>query len=69
MKDRSPTTVEISTVLILLKQMEQNFYKATEEKKKSLLRKKRYPTGPILYFVKIVHGGSTLSLIPYLQQT
>lgn len=29
MKDRSPTTAEISTVLILPNQMEQNVYKAT----------------------------------------
>lgn len=39
MKDRSPTTAVISTVLVLPNQMEQNFYKATK-KKKAIIEKK-----------------------------
>lgn len=41
MKDRSPTTAEISTVLILLNQMEQNFYKDIKKKRKEAIIEKR----------------------------
>lgn len=40
MKDRSPTTAEISTVLILPNQMEQNFYEDTKKKKEAIIEKR-----------------------------
>ena len=50
LKDTSPTTAEISTVLILPSWVEQNLYKAT--KKADLLEKNKYHIDPILYFCK-----------------